>query len=97
MEEGKTSRGFAYIPFTDLYGSPCSLQKSSLASDDAIWFGVDDPAPKIMASRTLEGGTGWVPYPIPDHVSINSRMHLSRDQVKELLPHLKKFVKSGNI
>lgn len=35
-----TERGFAVYEFTDRYGQGCSLQKSSLASEDAIWFGV---------------------------------------------------------
>jgi hypothetical protein len=37
----KTSRGFAHIAFKDAYGEQCSLQKSSLATDDAIWLGCD--------------------------------------------------------
>jgi hypothetical protein len=37
----RTERGFAIAEFTDLYGSVCSIQESSLATDDAIWLGVD--------------------------------------------------------
>lgn len=37
----KTNRGFAHIAFKDAYGEPCSLQKSSLATEDAIWLGCD--------------------------------------------------------
>ena len=43
MELQKTSRNFSIAEFSDLYGSKCSLQKSSLATDDAIWLGVDLP------------------------------------------------------
>jgi hypothetical protein len=93
----KTNRGFDLIEFEDLYDMKCSIQKSSLATDDAIWFGIDDIEPKIMAKDTPEGGVGWVPYPIPDNVYISSRMHLTRDQVKELLPILKHFVKTGEV
>ena len=38
----RTQRGFAYDEFEDLYGAKCSIQKSSLATDDAIWFGIDN-------------------------------------------------------
>lgn len=99
----KTARGFALIEFTDRYGVKCSLQKSSLASEDAIWFGVDDPEPKIMASEAAELGVvtdqlnGWVPYPIPGQVQLSTRMHLTREQVRELLPHLKAFADTGEI
>ena len=39
-----TDRGFAIVRFTDLDGSLCSLQESSLASESAIWFGVSKTA-----------------------------------------------------
>lgn len=97
MKKTKTHRGFVIIEFIDRYNTKCSLQKSSLAFEEAIWFGVDDPDPKIMASKVQEGGTGWVKYPIPDDVLISTRMHLSQEQVKELLPHLIKFVETGEI
>lgn len=37
----KTERGFSVVSFKDLYGATCSLQKSSLATDDAIWLGMN--------------------------------------------------------
>jgi hypothetical protein len=73
-----THRGFAIYHFDDLYGAKCSLQKSSLATDDAIWLGVDDANPQIMASKTPQGGTGWVKYDIPDDVMFTTRMHNDR-------------------
>lgn len=99
----KTGRGFALRHFTDHYGVPCSIQKSSLAFQDAIWFGVDDAQPKVMAREAAavgvqtEESTGWVPYPIPANVSLHTRMHLTRAQVKKLLPVLQAFVDTGNI
>lgn len=41
IELKPTDRGFLRGEFTDLYGSQCSIQESSLADDDAIWLGVD--------------------------------------------------------
>jgi hypothetical protein len=38
-----TSRGFARVEFDDLYGARCSIQKSSLATEDAIWLGQNAP------------------------------------------------------
>ena len=97
MQKRKTERGFDIIEFNDYYDHKCSLQKSSLASRDAIWLGISDAEPKILASQTPEGGTGWVPYPIPDNVSLTTRMHLSRREVLRLLPHLIKFLFTGRI
>lgn len=68
IEKTKTQRGFTLIKFEDLYSQKCSLQKSSLATEDAIWFGVHD-----------------------------QRMHLSREQVKELLPFLIQFTEIGDL
>ena len=38
----KTARGFALYEFTDRYGKACSLQRSSIATEDCIWLGVDE-------------------------------------------------------
>jgi hypothetical protein len=97
LKETHTNRGFKLIEFKDLYDVKCNIQKSSLASYDAIWLGVEDANPQIMASKTPEGGTGWVKYSIPKDVLLTARMHLSRDDVKELLPILQKFVDTGEI
>lgn len=97
MEKNVTNRGFPIIHFTDLYGARCSLQKSSLATEDAIWLGIDDADPKILASRTPQGGTGWVPYEIPEDVSLTTRMHLTRKQAKKLVKALKVFIKTGDL
>jgi hypothetical protein len=92
MEVKQTARGFDYTNFADRYNEKCSLQKSSLAFEDCIWLGVDKPKPMI-----LKKGSGWVEYPLPDEVELNGRMHLTRDMVRELLPHLQKFVETGDL
>lgn len=40
MDIEQTQRGFDICKFKDLYKQGCSLQRSSLATDDAIWLGV---------------------------------------------------------
>ena len=103
LEIEKTNRGFSITNFTDRYGAECSLQKSSLASEDAIWFGINDASPKIMASDAHRLGipttanNGWVKYEIPKEVLISTRMHLTQDMVIALLPYLKKFAKTGEL
>ena len=97
MKRSTTGRGFALIEFTDLYNAKCSLQKSSLATEDAIWLGIDDAEPKIMASKTPQGGTGWVPYHMPNDVLLTTRMHLDREQAKELVEALTVFIETGDL
>ena len=41
MKWKKTVRGFDRAEFIDRYGQKCSIQKSSLATEDCIWLGVD--------------------------------------------------------
>ena len=99
----KTERGFAILRFEDSYGISCSLQKSSIATRDSIWLGVDDPNPKILANLAEKFGiytkqkVGWIEYPIPKEVSLITRMHLNREQVTQLIPVLQKFVDTGEL
>lgn len=93
IEIGKTARGFTIGEFKDANGVECSLQQSSVATDDFIWLGCNEPNPRILPGD----GTGWHPYPIPENVLCDTRMHLSRDQVEELLPHLQRFVETGEL
>ena len=103
IKESTTGRGFHLVEFIDKYGSECSLQKSSLATEDAIWFGINDANPQLMAydAKKLgiktEQNSGWVKYPIPDEVLLNTRMHLTQEQVKKLIPYLQRFVDTGEI
>jgi len=85
----KTQRGFAYNEFIDLYGEKCSIQKSSLATEDAIWFGIDNSDLTIFENENMGK---YIITKMPKTFMVSSRMHLNREQVKELLPILQKFV-----
>jgi hypothetical protein len=101
----KTGRGFRLIEFEDAYADKCSLQKSSLATEDAIWLGIQDADPKLMASDAERlgkpdlpnsgGDSHWRKWPIPDEVSLSTRMHLTKENVEELLPYLNFFAITG--
>ena len=91
LKKTKTSRGFGLFKFKDKYGVSCSLQDSSLATEPAIWLGVDDPNPQILTTDK-----GWQPYPIPEAVLIKTRMHLTQQQVIALLPILQHFAETGD-
>ena len=102
------SRGWEYIAFKDRYDHPCSLRVSSLADyaepgTSALWIGSDDARPQVMAREAhlvlvkTEDKVGWVPYPIPDNVSLRTRAHLSREQVEALIGHLERWLETGSI
>ncbi len=103
MEIKLNNRGFAVGVFIDTYGSKCSVQQSSLASDDRLWVGVDDPNPQILASQAADLGidspenTGWIPYPLPSQVLLSTRMHLDEQQVKELVGVLQRWLDTGTL
>jgi hypothetical protein len=93
-----TYRGFAVISFEDRNGNRCSLQKSSVATDDLIWLGCDE-----IGLKKFTPGRSWSDVPTEDNPATgemyvaNTRMHLTREQVGALLPHLQAFVETGDI
>lgn len=93
----RTQRGFLIEEFTDRNGVACSIQQSSIADRPSIWLGVDDAEPKIMASQTPAGGNGWVPFAIPDEVSLTTRMHLTQEHAAMLIPLLRHFADTGRL
>lgn len=102
----QTLRGFDVINFEDSYGVKCSLQKSSTAMEDMIWLGIDKVEPTIMISDAEKLGIdtwnasvdeGWVSYDIPEEVLLSTRMHLTQEQVKKILPFLINFVETGDL
>lgn len=97
FDKSETSRGFSILRFKDVCETVCNVQKSSLANKDCIWLGVEEAEPKILASKTTEGGTGWVTYDIPEDVMISTRMHLDRKQARELAKLLNRFAKTGEL
>jgi hypothetical protein len=97
IKTSKTEREFNVIEFSDRYGEKCSIQKSSLATENAIWFGITEAEPKILASKIQHNGTGWATYPLHPDVFINTRMHLTQKQVKQLLPYLIHFAETGEL
>lgn len=99
-----TNRGFGIITLVDLYNAVFTIQKSSLATEDAIWFGIDEPKVKMLASQANkinpETGemSGWVDIELPEGAEIMpTRMHLNRNQVRILLPILQHFVETGEL
>jgi hypothetical protein len=93
-----TERGFAYVEFEDHNGTPCNIQKSSLADDDALWFGA-----KEIGLKKFTPYHGWEdqdtsgnpPYGVA--FVANNRMHLTRWQVAALLPVLQHFAATGEV
>lgn len=83
-----TSRGFLKAEFLDLYGMKSSIQKSSLATDDAIWLGSEEANHSVAGKIVDLEKEGY---------DCSARMHLNRKQVKELLPVLQYFVDTGDL
>lgn len=96
-------RGFPFTEFNDFYGGKCQLKISSIADIECVWLGLTEIKPMILANDAIKYGVlttegkGWVDYEMPKEVMMNGRMHLTRDQVAELIPHLQKFVDEGII
>jgi len=91
MEARVTNRGFNIIEFRDSFGIECSLQESSSAEENKIWLGCDRANPRY----TVDGV--WIDVELPEHCVCNTRMHLTREQVRDLLPYLRRFVDTGEL
>ena len=90
----KTERGFQYREFTDGNGVECSVQVSSAYRGDnaLLWLGCNKPNPRAMVQ-----GAGWQSVPLPEGTLCDTRMHLTREQVKELVAVLKVWLKEGRL
>ena len=104
----KNARGFELIKFHDDYNAECSIQESS-AVEPHIWLGVNRPEICIMYKDALKYGMnvskkypetnecGWCDIQLPEETLIAIRMHLSRQQAKELAKRLMYFVRHGRL
>lgn len=98
MKVRKTNRGFDYTSFKDEKGNVCSLQKSSSVTKDCVWLGCDE-----IGLQHFIPNIGWQSVelrnggPSGEAYIANNRMHLTRSQVKNLLPYLKKFIETGEL
>lgn len=101
LKRENTARGFGLLKSIDLYGAAYNVQESSLASERAIWLGIDDPNPLVMAVDARQLGVetdqtaGWVAYPLPGQVQLTTRMHLNQQMAAELIGVLQHFVDAG--
>ena len=102
MEIKCTSRGFSYYNFDEGNGKTCSIQESSAAEQAYIWLGCDeiglkgfipngDPSWRDVTDEQMQEKFGF------KYIIANNRMHLTQEQVKELIPILQKFVDTGSI
>jgi hypothetical protein len=99
MDVGKTERGFKRAVFADRNGVECSIQESSIATEHAIWLGCNDADPKMFIPY---GAPAWQPLTLPElpeggHILFTTRMHLTQEQVLELLPLLQHFAETGEL
>lgn len=95
MKKSKTNRGFGLIEFKDRNKVACSIQMSSLATDECIWIGCDDANPQYFIPN---GNPSWRKLEMPNNAQdwiFNTRMHLNRKQVEKIIPILQKFVDTG--
>ena len=96
-----TCRGFDILTFTDRYGEKCRLQKSSLATQPCIWFGVTTTSITVRRADEI----GWRTLTTEqlkqaldaDSVNLPISMHLTQEHVKKLLPVLTRFAETGEL
>lgn len=103
----KNCRGFRCGSFKDSSGEECSLQESS-AVEPCVWLGIDKIVPRVMSihvpglqppkvvpDEDSTATTGWQSYILPENVEVFGRMHLDREQAREIGRHLLYFARHG--
>lgn len=94
MKKQTTNRGFVLFKFKDTHDNDCSLQKSSLATEDCVWLGIDNP--KLTVFENKKRGK-YIISDMPKTFSVNTRMHLTQNQAKELVEKLNVFIETGDL
>lgn len=94
MEVTPNGRGFETATFKDQRGNECKIQKSSLATDECIWLGIMNPQLTVFEDENMGK---YINTTLPKNWMVESEMHLTREQVKELLPLLQNFVETGDL
>lgn len=94
MKTGITQRGFATGEFTDKNGMKCVLRESSLATESCIWLGISSPKLTVFEDENMGK---YLVTDLPKNWKVDSLMHLTRENVRELLPLLQNFVETGEL
>ena len=105
MKISTTNRGFTIHDFKDSKGVQCSIQESSAcATNDGayLWVGCDSTTISIFHPNQTPSWVDRDPtemaqmlWPEVPYTVSNNRMHLSREDIKAMLPSLEYFVKHG--
>ncbi|MCP4177224.1 MAG: hypothetical protein GY756_05610 [bacterium] len=111
--ELKTQRGFKYLEFKDRNNEKCTLQCSSAIGETEeewnkpgssfLWLGLESANPQIRVSDCEKNGiiktknSGWQKYVIPDDVLLTTRMHLDKQNVKDLIEKMQHWLENGTL
>ena len=103
--------GFPTALFKDAYDKKCSIQCSSAIDDtdygfehpgsSFLWVGILDAEPQILCKDAKKIGlptqsdVGWQPYNIPENILLTTRMHLNREQIKDIINVLQEWLDTG--
>lgn len=90
-QEQVTERGFSYLELKDLYGNVISIQNSSSAITDNIWFGCQTQNKAFILRNNEVSSYVFANY----NPLISDRLHLNKTKVKSLkIALLKEWYKS---
>lgn len=110
MKANKTQRGFSFGNFNDGNGQSCSIQESSAYREGGmLWLGCNE----IRLNGFFPYRGGWIEYSDDqlkeiltkhqncgvdcDTVLANTRMHLTRENVEELVSVMSHWLKTGDL
>lgn len=97
MKTTTGKRGFASAEFKDSLGHDCVIKEGSVDTINegmGVWLGIPKPQITVFTDR---GMANYVHIPTPENWDIGSLMYLSDKQIKQLIPMLQNFLKTGKL
>jgi hypothetical protein len=89
----RNEKGNDLVMFIDGHDQECCIEMTQRA--ESIWLGPTDPAMTVYEMPDRTGKT--LEIQVPFGFKIHAQMHLSREQVSQLLPFLTNFVERGKL
>jgi len=89
-------RGFERAEFKDSVGNDCMIKQGGMQTNEGmgVWLGIPQPQITVFTDK---GMANSVSIPTPENWQIGSLMYLSDKQIKQLIPMLQNFLKTGKL
>ena len=94
LRETIDNRGLKVIEFRDICDIEFSIKK---CPNELLQININDSEPSILKYDPDDNREEWIDYSIPEDTYVNIKIHLSKEQVKEIIPILCNYAYTGEL